>query len=134
MVAGPEPRLRLVTAAPGAPETGASVESYRRLADVFHEVLAEQSLDALLVLIADALADLIPHDTLTIYEADEAQQRLKPVLARDQYAEEIMSTTIAFDEGVTGWAASNREAALVNRATSIRGSASSPALRSTPRR
>ena len=30
------------------------VESYRRLADVFHEVLAEQSLDALLVRIAAA--------------------------------------------------------------------------------
>ena len=36
----------------------ALVESYRRLADVFHEVLAEQSLDALLVRIADTLADL----------------------------------------------------------------------------
>ena len=34
----------------------ARVESYRRLADVFHEVLAEQSLDALLDRIADALA------------------------------------------------------------------------------
>ena len=30
------------------------VESYRRLADVFHEVLAEQSLDALLVRPMDA--------------------------------------------------------------------------------
>ena len=45
------------------------VESYRRLADVFHEVLAEQGLDALLVRIADTVGDLIPSlDTLTIYE------------------------------------------------------------------
>jgi GTP-binding protein HflX len=51
--------------APGAPEL---VESYQRLADVFHEVLAEQSLDALLVRIADALGDLIPHDTLIAME------------------------------------------------------------------
>ena len=36
------------------------VESYRRLADVFHEVLAEQSLDALLVRIADTLARADP--------------------------------------------------------------------------
>ena len=71
---------------PAAPEL---VESYRRLADVFHEVLAEQSLDALLVRIADALHDLIPHDTLTIYEADEAQAVLTPVLARDQWVDEI---------------------------------------------
>ena len=92
------------------------VESYRRLADVFHEVLAEQSLDALLVRIADTLADLIPHDTLTIYEADEAQSLLVPVIVRDEYAEEIMRTPIGFGEGMTGWAARRREPALVNQA------------------
>jgi diguanylate cyclase (GGDEF)-like protein len=92
------------------------VDSYRRLADVFHEVLAEQSLDALLVRIADALHDLIPHDTLTIYEADEAQAVLTPVLARDQWVEEIMQTTIRFDEGITGRVAGSRQAALVNQA------------------
>ena len=104
---------------PGAaavPPAAEIVESYRRLADVFHEVLAEQSLDALLVLIADTLAELIPHDTLTIYEADEAQQELVPVLARDDYADEIMSTQIGFHEGITGWAARNREPVLVNQA------------------
>ena len=92
------------------------VESYRRLADVFHEVLAEQSLDALLVRIADVLGDLIPHDTLTIYEADESQGVLFPVFARDQYEDEIMATRITFEEGITGWAARNREATLVNQA------------------
>jgi diguanylate cyclase (GGDEF)-like protein len=98
---------------PAAPEL---VESYRRLADVFHEVLAEQSLDALLVRIADALGDLIPHDTLTIYEADETQRVLTAVFARDEYADEIMATQIGFDEGITGWAARRREAAHVNQA------------------
>jgi diguanylate cyclase (GGDEF)-like protein len=92
------------------------VESYRRLADVFHELLAEQSLDALLVRIADTVGDLIPHDTLTIYEADETKQVLQPVLARDVYADEIMSTTVSFSEGITGWAARNREAVLSNQA------------------
>jgi diguanylate cyclase (GGDEF)-like protein len=92
------------------------VESYRRLADVFHDVLAEQSLDALLVRIADALGDLIPHDTLTIYEADESHETLTAVFARDQYADEIMATQIAFSEGITGWAARHREATLVNQA------------------
>jgi diguanylate cyclase (GGDEF)-like protein len=92
------------------------VESYRRLADVFHAVLAEQSLDTLLVRIADAVGDLIPLDTLTIYEADETKRVLKPVLVRDVYADEIMSTTISFSEGITGWAARNREAVLSNQA------------------
>jgi diguanylate cyclase (GGDEF)-like protein len=95
----------------------ALVESYRRLADVFHEVLAEQSLDALLVRIADTVGDLIPSlDTLTIYEADETKLVLKPVLVRDVYADEIMSTTISFSEGITGWATRNREAVLCNQA------------------
>jgi diguanylate cyclase (GGDEF)-like protein len=118
MVVRPTPYLRLLAegAAPMAPEAPELVESYRRLADLFHEVLAEQSLDALLVRIADALSDLIPHDTLTIYEADEAQGVLVPVLARDEYVDEIMRTTLRFDEGITGWAASRREAALVNQA------------------
>jgi diguanylate cyclase (GGDEF)-like protein len=92
------------------------VESYRRLADVFHEVLAEQSLDALLVRIADAVGDLIPLDTLTIYEADETKHLLKPVMVRDVYADEIMSTTISFAEGITGWATRHREAVLCNEA------------------
>ena len=100
----------------GQPGDPTLVESYRRLADVFHEVLAEQSLDALLVRIADTVGDLIPLDTLTIYEADETKRVLKPVLVRDVYADEIMSTTISFAEGITGWAARHREAVLSNQA------------------
>ena len=95
------------------------IESYRRLADVFHEVLAEQTLDALLVRVADTVGELIPHDTLTIYEADEANGTLKPVLVvRDRYADEIMSSSISFTEGegITGWAVSHREAVLANQA------------------
>ena len=93
MVARPG-HLRLLDTG-AEPGDAALVESYRRLADVFHEVLAEQSLDALLVRIADNVGDLIPHDTLTIYEADETKRILKPVLVRDVYADEIMSTTIS---------------------------------------
>src|SRR5438552_831745 len=107
--------LRLVAGDPRAGDP-TLVESYRRLADAFHEVLAEQSLDALLVRIADTVGDLIPLDTLTIYEADESKHVLKPVLVRDVYADEIMSTTISFAEGITGWAARHREAVLSNQA------------------
>jgi len=109
------PNFRLVDR-DGEPGDPTLVESYQRLADVFHAVLAEQSLDALLVRIADAVGDLIPLDTLTIYEADEGEQALKPVLVRDVYADQIMSTTISFAEGITGWAARNREAVLSNQA------------------
>ena len=113
MVVRPNHLRLLEDSQPGDPTL---VESYRRLADVFHEVLAEQSLDALLVRIADAVGDLIPLDTLTIYEADETKYVLKPVHVRDKYADEIMRTTISFAEGITGWAARNREAVLSNQA------------------
>ncbi len=79
-------------------------EPYRRLAEIFHDVLSEQSLDALLERIADTLAELIPYEDVHIYEADEAKRELKPVLARSEWADEVMSETFSFGEGITGWA------------------------------
>jgi diguanylate cyclase (GGDEF)-like protein len=92
------------------------VDSYRRLADVFHHVLSEQSVDTLLDRIADTLSDLIPYDTLSIFQADEAQTLLTPVLARDRWADEIMRNTIKFGAGLAGWAAQHREPVLTNHA------------------
>ncbi|TML10172.1 MAG: diguanylate cyclase [Actinobacteria bacterium] len=92
------------------------VDSYRRLADVFHHVLSEQSLDTLLDRIADTLSELIPYDTLSIFEADEAQTELVPVLARDRWAEEILRNKIGFGTGIAGWAAKHREPVLTNAA------------------
>jgi len=94
----------------------ARVESYRRLADVFHDVLAEQSLDALLDRIADALAELVPHDSLTIYEADEPRRLLMPVWARDKWADKILADNCPFGVGLTGWGVEHREPVLVNKA------------------
>src|SRR5438105_13987551 len=94
----------------------ALVESYRRLADVFHAVLAEQSLDALLDRIADALADLVPHDSITIYEADESQRILTPVLARDKWADKLLADRCPFGVGLTGWGVEHREPVRVNQA------------------
>jgi diguanylate cyclase (GGDEF)-like protein len=99
------------TAAP----TG-DVDSYRRLADVFHDLLSEQSLESLLEHIGDALTDLIPHEALHIYEADEAKRRLVPVHVRSEWAKEIYKTRPAFGEGITGWAVVHREAVLANQA------------------
>jgi diguanylate cyclase (GGDEF)-like protein len=108
--------LRLLPDHVEAPASDALVESYRRLADVFHDVLAEQSLDALLDRIADALADLVPHDSLTIYEADEARRVLTPVWARDKWADKILADKCPFGVGLTGWGVEHREAARVNQA------------------
>ncbi|MFL5963531.1 MAG: diguanylate cyclase [Gaiellaceae bacterium] len=90
----------------GRPE--ALVESYRRLAEVFHHVLSEQSLDTLLDRIADTLRDLMPYEALHVYEANEEAPSLVPVLARGEYEEEIMRSRPVFGEGITGWAVENR--------------------------
>ncbi|MBA3432343.1 MAG: diguanylate cyclase [Actinobacteria bacterium] len=109
-----------------SPDTGAAV-SQRLLAEVIQCVLSEQTLDSLLSLIADALRDLIPYDTLTIYQADEPQRTLVPVVVRDQWAEQIFDDRCLFGEGITGWAVEERKPVLANdalshpRATTIRG-------------
>jgi diguanylate cyclase (GGDEF)-like protein len=92
------------------------VDSYRRLADVFHEVLSEQRLNELLDRIADALGELVPYDAFTIYQADEARRCLIPLMARDQWADEIMKDRPIFGQGITGWAVEHREPLLVNQA------------------
>jgi diguanylate cyclase (GGDEF)-like protein len=92
------------------------VQSYRRLADVFHDVLSEHTLDALLERIADTLAELVPYDTLSIYQADDSQAVLVPVLARDKWAAKIMNSRSKFGEGITGWAAEHREPVRTNHA------------------
>ena len=70
--------------------TGGSAEPYRRHDRNLHEVLSEQSLDALLERIADALAELVPYEDVHIYEADEAKRELHAVLARGEWADEVL--------------------------------------------
>jgi diguanylate cyclase (GGDEF)-like protein len=92
------------------------VDSYRRLADIFHDVLSEQTLDSLLDRIADTLAELIPYDSYTIYQADEPRGLLIPLMARDTWATEIMNARLQFGEGITGWVVEHRESVLVPQA------------------
>ena len=92
------------------------LDSYKRLAEIFHLVLSEQHLGELLERVADTLSDLIPYDTLTIYQAHESEPVLIPVLARDQYADEIMNDQVALGEGLTGWAVEHREPVWSNEA------------------
>lgn len=90
-------------------------DSYRRLAEIFHDLLSEQSLDTLLDRVADTLADLLPHDTLTVYRTDEAERTLVPVMARDRWATEILATRCPFGVGLTGWAVEHEQPVLVNQ-------------------
>ena len=109
------PRMRLVGADP-VPGVTPSADSYRRLADVFHDLLSEQSLDSLLVRIADTLDEIVPYEALHIYEADEPKRHLVPALVRSDYADEIFNDTFPFGVGITGWAVEHREPVLSNQA------------------
>ena len=100
----------------GAPGSTPSADSYRRLADVFHDLLSEQSLDSLLVRIADTLDEIVPYEALHIYEADEPKRHLVPALVRSDYADEILNDTFPFGVGITGWAVEHREPVLSNQA------------------
>jgi diguanylate cyclase (GGDEF)-like protein len=108
-----EPRIRLVS---GTPAATPSVDSYRRLADVFHDLLSEQSLDSLLVRIADTLDEIVPYEALHIYEADEPKRELVPALVRSEWSKEIYDDVFPFGVGITGWAVEHREPVLSNQA------------------
>lgn len=100
----------------GAEDLQSRLDSYRHLAEVFHEVLSEQSLDTLLSRIAVTLKALIDYDALVVYEADEVQRLLVPLMARDEYVEQIMRERVPFGTGITGWAVERREPVLANQA------------------
>ena len=108
-----EPHIRLVS---GTPAATPSVDSYRRLADVFHDLLSEQSLDSLLVRIADTLDEIVPYEALHIYEADEPKRQLVPALVRSEWSQEIYDDVFPFGVGITGWAVEHREPVLSNQA------------------
>ena len=107
---------RAVLAEDHVSELEARAEYLRRLADVFHELLSEQSRDVVLERIADTLKELIPYDSLTVYEVDDVHRMIIPVVAKDTYAEEIMSETFPVGEGLTGWAVERAEPVLANEA------------------
>jgi diguanylate cyclase (GGDEF)-like protein len=66
--------------------------------------------------IADTLAQVVPHDTLTIYLVDAAAGYLVPILARDPYAEQILADRMKLGTGITGDVIAKGEAELINDA------------------
>ena len=67
-------------------------------------------------MIADSLKTVVTYDSLTIYRVDRAEWVRRAVVARDRFAELIMSHEGPLDAGITGWAIRNGEAVLANDA------------------
>jgi diguanylate cyclase (GGDEF)-like protein len=111
-----EPKVRLGEGI-GGRANGLALRSHPFLWDIAHLLVSEESPDAVLQAVADALAELVPYDTLTLFEVDAARGSLRPVLCRDSYAEEIMAMDpIPFGQGITGAVAASGQPRLVNDA------------------
>jgi diguanylate cyclase (GGDEF)-like protein len=97
-------------------ECGALVASYERLTALYHDLLRQESLPALLQRAADAVAELVPCTSLLIAEADVEQQLIVPLVARGAWQEETLQMRPRFGEGLIGWVAANGRPAHVNEA------------------
>ena len=99
-------------------EALALFDSYRRLADVFHEVLSEQSLDALLE--ADCRHPRRAHPPRRPRRLRGRRDHVSAAgasLPAAHYADEVIADEpFGFGQGITGWAVANREPVLANRA------------------
>ena len=91
--------------------------SQRQLLAITERLLVHREGGAVFEAIADTLADVVPHDTLTIYLVDRAAGCLVPTLARDEYAEQILASRPALGAGITGDIIEKGEAEIINDVT-----------------
>jgi diguanylate cyclase (GGDEF)-like protein len=109
-----------------------AMTSQRRLLEVSERLLCTLEPQGVLDLIADSLKPVLSYDNLTIYRVDRAAGTLRPMVARDRFAQLILGTSFPLDRGVTGWVIAHGEAQLVNdihldtRATTIPGTPDEP--------
>jgi diguanylate cyclase (GGDEF)-like protein len=97
-------------------ECGALVASYERLTALYHDLLGQESLAALLERAAEAVVELVPCSSLLIAEADIDQQVIVPLVVRGAWQEETLQMRPRFGEGLIGWAAANGRPVLANEA------------------
>jgi diguanylate cyclase (GGDEF)-like protein/excisionase family DNA binding protein len=90
--------------------------SQRQLLAITERLLLTSDRNAVFEAIADTLAQVVPHDTLTIYLVDRAAGYLVPILARDPYAEQILADRMKIGTGITGDVIAKGEAELINDA------------------
>jgi diguanylate cyclase (GGDEF)-like protein/excisionase family DNA binding protein len=93
------------------------VASQRQLLAITERLLVQRERGAVFEAIADTLAEVVPHDTLTIYLVDHAAGCLVPILARDEYAEQILASRPAIGSGITGDVIAHGESEIINDAT-----------------
>jgi diguanylate cyclase (GGDEF)-like protein/excisionase family DNA binding protein len=90
--------------------------SQRQLLAITERLLVHHEGGEVFEAIADTLAQVVPHDTLTIYLVDRPAGCLVPTLARDIYAEQILASRPALGAGITGDVIAKGDAEIVNNA------------------
>ena len=90
------------------------VASQRQLLTITERLLLTRDRNQVFDAIADTLAEVVPHDTLTIYMVDRANNCLVPILARDPYADQIMATRPVLGQGITGDVIEKGDAEMIN--------------------
>jgi diguanylate cyclase (GGDEF)-like protein/excisionase family DNA binding protein len=88
----------------------------RQLLAITERLLKTRDHEGTLEAIADTLAEVVPHDTLTIYLVDQPNGQLVPVFARDEYAAQVLQARLGLGEGITGDVVARGEAELINDA------------------
>ncbi len=90
--------------------------SQRRLLEVNERLQTALVPEDVLELIADSLRSVVRYDNLSIYQVDREAGRFRAVLARDRFADVILTNSFPLDRGITGWVLAHREAQRVNDA------------------
>ena len=88
--------------------------SQRQLLAITERLLVHREQTAVFEAVADTLAEVVPHDTLSIYLVDREASCLVPILARDMYAEQILASRPALGQGITGDVIAKGEAEIIN--------------------
>ena len=88
----------------------------RRLLEVNERLLSTLDPQGVLEMIADSLKTLVPYDSLTIYRCDWEAGVRRAVVARDRFADVILSYAGPIGAGITGWVIEHGEAVLANDA------------------
>src|SRR5205823_640012 len=110
-------QLPLFAAASPSARRSGQVSPDVLLSEIAQLLLSEESADRVFEAVADALSQLVPYDTLSLYQADNPLRVRRPVLVRDAFVEQILAMgPIPYGAGITGRTAQDRSANLVNDA------------------
>jgi diguanylate cyclase (GGDEF)-like protein/PAS domain S-box-containing protein/excisionase family DNA binding protein len=104
----------------------------RRLLAVNEQLVSTLDPTEVLGLIADSLKAVVAYDTLGIYVIDRSRGVRRAVIARDRFAEAILTHESEIDAGITGWVIAKNQPLLANdvhldpRSTQIPGTPFEP--------